>query len=116
MYEYNAKLKRVVDGDTLDLVIDMGFKITTQQRVRLKGVDTPETWHRKKSSEEYKKGMQSKEYVMKRLEENDNVMVVRSDKHPGVYGRYIVDIILADSNITLNEELLQKGLAKVWTH
>ncbi len=115
MYKYKATLNRVVDGDTLDLKIDMGFKITTEQRVRLKGIDTPETWKRKKDSEEYKKGMISKEYVEKRLEENSNEMVVRTDKHPGMYGRYIVDIILADSDISLNEELLQKGLAKVWT-
>ena len=114
MYEYKAKLKRVVDGDTMDLIIDMGFKITTEQRVRLKGIDTPETWRRKKDSEEYKQGMISKEYVIKRLEENNNVMIARTDKYPGMYGRYIVDIILADSDISLNDELLQKGLAKVW--
>jgi len=114
MYVYNAKLKRVVDGDTMDLIIDMGFKITTEQRIRLKGIDTPETWRRKKDSDEYKRGMISKEYVVKRLEENDNEMVVRTEKHPGVYGRYIADIILADSDISLNDELLQKGLAKVW--
>jgi hypothetical protein len=58
--------------------------------------------------------MESKEYVVKRLEENNNEMLIRSDKHPGVYGRYIVDIILADSNMTLNDELLEKGLAKEW--
>jgi endonuclease YncB( thermonuclease family) len=58
--------------------------------------------------------MISKEYVVKRLEENDNEMVVRTEKHPGVYGRFIADIILADSDMTLNDELLQKGLAKVW--
>ena len=57
MYEYKAKFKRAVDGDTLDLIIDMRFKITTEQRVSLKGIDTPETW-RKKDSEEYKTGME----------------------------------------------------------
>ena len=114
MYEYKAILKRVVDGDTMDLVIDMGFKITTVQRVRLKGINTPETWHRKKDSEEYKKGMEAKEYVIRRLAENNNEFIVRTNKHPGVYGRYIADIVLPDSDITLNEELLQKGYAVVW--
>jgi micrococcal nuclease len=114
MYEYKAKLKRVVDGDTMDLIIDMGFKITTEQRVRLKGIDTPETWRRKKDSEEYKQGKIATEYVIRRLAENHNEMIARTDKHPGMYGRYIVDIILADSDISLNYELLQKGLAKVW--
>ena len=114
MYEYKAVLKRVVDGDTLDLVIDMGFKITTAQRIRLKGINTPETWHRKKDSEEYKKGMEAKNFVVKRLEENGDKMTIRTDKHPGVYGRYIAEIILDDSDISLNEELLQKGYAVVW--
>ncbi|NPA36940.1 MAG: hypothetical protein GXO47_08840 [Chlorobi bacterium] len=114
MYVYNAKLKRVVDGDTVDLIIDMGFKITTEQRIRLKGIDTPEIWRRKKDSEEYKTGLVAKEYVIKRLEENGNEMVVRTERHPGVYGRYIADIILADSDMTLNDELLHRGLADVW--
>ncbi len=114
MYEYKAELKRVVDGDTIDLIIDMGFKITTTQRIRLKGINTPETWHRKKDSDEYKRGMEAKNYVLKRLEENGNKMTIRTDKYPGVYGRFIADIILADSDISLNDELLQKGYAEVW--
>jgi len=114
MYEYKAKLKRVVDGDTMDLIIDMGFKITTEQRIRLKGINTPETWHRAKDSDEYKAGMKSKEYVVRRLNENNNEFRIRTNKNPGVYGRFIADIILADSDLTLNDELLQKGLAEVW--
>jgi Kyanoviridae endonuclease len=44
MYEYKATLDRVVDGDTLDLIIDMGFKMTTNQRIRLANINTPETY------------------------------------------------------------------------
>lgn len=51
MYEYKAKLGRVVDRDTLDLIIDVGFKITTNQRIRLAHIDTPETYRVKKTSE-----------------------------------------------------------------
>ncbi len=108
MYEYRAKLKRVVDGDTLDMVIDMGFKITTDQRIRLKGIDTPEIWRQKEDSEEYKAGMKAKEYVITRLKENNDEFVIKTDKHPGVYGRYIADILLGDSDITLNPTWLSR--------
>lgn len=114
MYEYYAKLIRVVDGDTVDFSIDLGFKMTTQQRIRLKGIDTPETWRRKKDSEEYKHGMEATNFVIKRLKENNNECILRTDKDTGVYGRYIADILLSDSDISLNDELIQKGYAKVY--
>lgn len=114
MYEYTATLIRVVDGDTLDLSIDIGFKLTTVQRIRLSGIDTPEIWRRKHTSEEYKKGMKAKAFVVKRLEDNDNKLVIRTDKGTGVYGRYIGTLLLSDSEISLNEELLQKRYAVVW--
>lgn len=112
MYEYQAKLIRVVDGDTIDMMIDVGFKMTTEQRIRLKGIDTPETWRQKKDSEEYKRGMAAKDYVEQRLKANGNEFLVRTDKLPGVYGRYIADILLPDSDKSLNAELLKKGHAK----
>ena len=114
MYKYRAKLIKVVDGDTIDFSIDVGFKMTTEQRIRLKGIDTPETWRRKKDSEEYKQGKIATNFVIKRLEENNNECVVRTDKDTGVYGRYIADILLPDSDISLNDELVQKGYAKVY--
>ena len=56
-YRYKAKLGRVVDGDTMDVVIDLGFYVTMRERVRLKGINTPEIYKVPKNSEEYKKGM-----------------------------------------------------------
>lgn len=114
MYEYKAILTNLVDGDTMDLTIDVGFKMTTAQRVRLKGINTPETWRRKKTSDEYKKGMAAKNFVAKRFKENKNMAVVKSDAETGVYGRYIVEVFFADSKISLNEELIQKGHAILW--
>lgn len=114
MYEYKAKLERVVDGDTLDLVIDLGFKMTTEQRIRLKGVDTPEIWRQKKDSDEYKAGMAAVQYVKKRLEQNHNEMIIRTGKLTGVYGRYIGEVILADSKKSLNQELIDTGHAKAY--
>jgi len=112
MYEYKAELGRVVDGDTLDVIIDIGFKITTNQRIRLAHIDAPETWRVKHTSEEYKKGMEAKRYVEKRLADNQNKMKIGTYKAPGKYGRYIGVIWLEDSDISLNEELVQKGYAK----
>jgi len=112
MYEYKAKLDRVVDGDTMDLTIDVGFKMTTNQRIRLAHIDTPETYRVKKTSEEYKKGVEAKEYVEKRLADNQNKMKINTYKSVGKYGRYIGIIWLEDGNMSLNDELVQKGYAK----
>ncbi|MFV0593388.1 MAG: thermonuclease family protein [Draconibacterium sp.] len=113
MYTYHAKVNRIVDGDTMDLVIDLGFKITTLQRIRLRGINTPETYNVKKDSEEYKKGMLAKEYVIKRMEENNYEVIVETNKDVGKFGRYIGVIRLADSTTTLNDDLVEKGFAVV---
>jgi micrococcal nuclease len=111
-YYYHAKLKRVIDGDTLDLIIDIGFKMTTTQRIRLASIDTPETFRRKKTSKEYRMGMAAKDYVVNRLSENSNEMKIETLKITGKYGRYLGIIWLGDSDISLNEELVQKGFAE----
>ena len=112
MYEYKAILDRVVDGDTLDAIIDVGFKMTTNQRIRLAHINTPETFRVKRTSKEYKKGVEAKHYVEKRLADNQNEMRIETYKNPGKYGRYLGIIWLGDSNISLNEELVEKGYAK----
>ena len=55
-YRYRARLERVVDGDTIDVLIELGFYVTLRERVRLEGIDTPEIYRVPKDSEEYKKG------------------------------------------------------------
>jgi len=112
MYKYKAKIDRVVDGDTLDIVVDLGFKITTNQRIRLQGIDTPETYNVKKDSEEYAKGVIAKEFVIQRITLNDYEATVETEKDTGKYGRYIATVWLADSSISLNDELVEKGLAQ----
>ncbi len=111
MYEYKATLVNVVDGDTLDVIIDLGFKMTTAQRIRLKGINTPEIWRKKKDSEEYKRGMAAKEYVINRLQGENAEFIIHTDKDHGVYGRYIGKIVLSDSALSLNDELLKEGHA-----
>ena len=111
MYKYKAKVERVVDGDTLEVTIDLGFKITTVQKLRLAGINTPETYNVKKDSEEYQKGMLSKNYVEKRISENDNMILIETEKVPEKYGRYVTKVWFENQEKTLNDELVEKGLA-----
>ena len=112
MYTYHANVDRVVDGDTIDLVIDLGFKITTFQRIRLRGINTPETYNVKKDSEEYQAGMKAKAFVIERITANNNKVIVETDKDVGKFGRYIGVIRLEDNEQTLNDELVDKGYAE----
>jgi micrococcal nuclease len=112
MYHYKAKVERIVDGDTIDVVIDLGFKITTFQRIRMAKINTPETFNVKKDSEEYLKGLASKQYVEQRIAANNNEIELETEKVTEKYGRYIGTIWLADSTTSLNDELVEKGLAK----
>jgi len=116
MYKYKAKLDRIVDGDTMDVIIDLGFKITTFQRIRLARINTPETYNVKKDSEEYKKGMEAKLFVEKRLADNNNEMLLETEKVTEKYGRYIGTIYLSDNTVSLNDELVAKGFAKYVTY
>jgi micrococcal nuclease len=112
MYQYKAKVEKVVDGDTIDVVIDLGFKITTFQRIRMAGINTPETYNIKRDSEEFQKGQASKQYVEQRLAANNYEIKLETEKVQEKYGRYIGTIWLADSTVSLNDELVEKGLAK----
>ena len=116
MYQYKATVERIVDGDTIDVIIDLGFKITTNQRIRLAGINTPETYTVKKDSEEYKKGVAARQYVEQRLAENNNTMLIETDKYTGKFGRYIGTIYLDDTSKTLNDELVEKGFAVYKTY
>jgi len=113
MYKYKANVERIVDGDTIDVIIDLGFKITTNQRIRLAGINTPETYNVKKTSEEYQKGLAAKNFVMERIEMNNSVIIIETNKDTGKYGRYIGTIWLPDNETSLNDELVEKGYAVI---
>ena len=112
-YLYKAMLKRVVDGDTMDLVVDAGFYISVHERFRLKGVNTPEIFGVDKESPEYEKGLEAKDFVVKRFQENEGNCIVESYR-TGVYGRWIGVIWFGDSDRSLNDELLEVGLAELY--
>lgn len=112
MYTYQAVLSRVVDGDTMDIVIDVGFRLTTKQRIRLAKINTPEIFRQDKNSEEYKRGIRAKNFVEQRLKQNHNKMAIQTSKRQGKFGRYLGTILLEDSDLSLNEELIREGLAE----
>jgi len=111
MYHYKAKAERVIDGDTLDVNIDLGFKITTVQRIRLAGINTPETYNVKKDTEEYQKGIAAKQYLEQRLAANNYQILIETEKVTEKYGRYIGTVWFPDSSVSLNDELVEKGYA-----
>ena len=76
MFEYNAVLDRVVDGDTVDATIDLGFDTWKKTRIRFYGINAPES--RTRDLEEKKKGLAAKERLIEILKANDNKFVLKS--------------------------------------
>ena len=109
-YIYRAEMKRIVDGDTIDMDVDLGFFVKVRIRFRLQGINTPEIYRKKKDSEEYKQGMKSVEFVEEKFRENQGICMVVSTK-TGAYGRWIGDIYFGDSEESLSNQLLDAGLA-----
>lgn len=114
MYKYQADVLRVVDGDTLEVKLDLGFKIQHEITARILGIDTHEIHFVKHESEEYERGMKEKEFVQDWVEEGQ---VADFSKYPfivetrkrsgekGKYGRYLIDIVRKSDNSTLTAEL-----------
>jgi|TARA_R100001129_G_C5263617_1_gene231986 micrococcal nuclease len=98
MYEYNCKIKRVVDGDTVDVVIDLGFDIHYASRVRLYGIDTPES--RTRNKDEKVRGLMSKQYLIDELDKGQVVIKTKKDKK-GKFGRVLGELYVDDKNINL---------------
>tara|TARA_R110000824_G_scaffold269405_1_gene457945 strand:+ start:161 stop:505 length:345 start_codon:yes stop_codon:yes gene_type:complete len=113
MYEYKAKLDRVVDGDTVDCFIDLGFNITVKERVRLKGINTPET--RTKDLVEKIKGLAAKDRVEELFDGVEAFHIKTELDKKGKYGRLLGTIFLPDHiDVSLNDMLLQEGHAEVY--
>lgn len=93
MYNYKAKIKKVVDGDTVDAEVDLGFNMTASLRFRIKNVDTPEIW-RPRNDAEYQHGMAAKLFVESLLPVGSIVNLVSYKE--GAYNRWEADIKLLD--------------------
>jgi len=109
MYEYNATLDRVIDGDTVDAMIDLGFDTWVHKRIRLQGINAPET--RTRDLDEKAQGFVTKDRLTDLLEAADGVFVLQSHG-VGKYGRCLGTIIIENENI--NELLIREGLAEVY--
>jgi micrococcal nuclease len=108
MYQYKIqKIKKVIDGDTLDVDINLGFGITLSQRVRLKGIDAAET--RTLNTEEKAKGLAAKEWLQKELS-RDGEWIIETTKEDK-YGRILGTLYLVGDPVTVNEKMLNEGIA-----
>jgi len=114
MYTYKAKLDRVIDGDTIDVNIDLGFDIQIKKRVRFAGINTPES--RTRDLEEKARGLAAKDRVKAVLAEN-NVFTLQSNEI-GKYGRVLgtIHLKMIDgkdclTQVCLNDLLITEGHA-----
>lgn len=109
MYHYKIKrIEKIIDGDTVDISIDLGFNLTTTQRIRLKGIDAAET--RTKDLEEKARGMAAKEWLEKELSREGEWIIetTKEDK----YGRMLGTLYLVGEPVTVNERMLNEGIAE----
>ena len=111
MYQYFVKeVKNVVDGDTIDVIIDLGFDILFSSRVRLAGIDTPES--RTTDKVEKALGLESKEYLKKHLKDAKSV-VIKTEKMNSTekFGRILGWIYVNGNTESLNDKMINDGYA-----
>jgi micrococcal nuclease len=105
MYTYRVtKVNRVVDGDTVDITIDLGFDIHYKARVRMYGINAPES--RTRDLEEKKRGLAAKDRLVELLAVGDVTIKTSKDK-TGKFGRLLGELFVAGVNI--NEQLIEEG-------
>ena len=108
MYEYAIKeIVKVVDGDTIDIIIDLGFDLSKKERVRLAGIDAPES--RTRDLEEKKMGLETKDFLTRRLEDGKTSGLRVKTEKDGKYGRMLGWIYCGETN--LNIEMVDRGYA-----
>jgi micrococcal nuclease len=109
MYTYNAVVERVIDGDTIDALIDLGFNTWKKIRIRLYGIDAWES--RTRDPEEKVKGLAAKNRLIELLEANDNKFTIVSHG-TGKYGRCLGEIFIDLDTQSINNILLKEGHAQ----
>ena len=111
MYQYKIKkFDRIIDGDTVDILIDVGFDITIKQRVRLLNIDAAEV--RTKDLEEKERGLAAKDWLEKELSREGEWIIntTKDDK----YGRILGELYLVGDPVTVNEKMINEGIAEVY--
>ena len=109
-----VEINRVLDGDTIDVTIDLGFDLYKKERVRVAGVDTPEK--RTRNPEEKELGIDATEWLKAKLEgaiSGDDELSVRTELVGGVgkYGRLLGWLYIGDAELSLNEQMITEGYA-----
>ena len=109
-----VEINRVVDGDTIDVTIDLGFDLFKKERVRVAGVDTPEK--RTRDLEEKELGIHATNWLKEKLDgaiSGDDDLVIRTELVGGVgkYGRLLGWLYIGDSALSLNEQMIEEGYA-----
>jgi len=112
-----TKINRVVDGDTIDVTIDLGFDLYKKERVRVAGVDTPEK--RTRNLEEKALGIDATAWLKTKLEETikgDEELLIRTELKGGVgkYGRLLGWLYVGDADVSLNEQMIIEGYAHAY--
>ena len=112
-----TKINKVVDGDTIDVTIDLGFDLYKKERVRVAGVDTPEK--RTRNLEEKALGIDATNWLKKKLADaitGDDELTIRTELSGGIgkYGRLLGWLYIGDGDVSLNEEMITQGYA--WSY
>ena len=112
-----TEITKVLDGDTIDVVIDLGFDLYKKERVRIAGVDTPEK--RTRNLEEKALGLDATNWLKDKLEgaiSGDDDLVIRTELVGGVgkYGRLLGWCYIGDSTLSLNEQMIEEGYAHAY--
>ena len=108
------KINKVIDGDTIDVTIDLGFDLLKKERVRIAGIDTPEK--RTRNLDEKALGIDATEWLKSRLTDTikgDDELLIRTELVGGVgkYGRLLGWLYIGESNVSLNEQMISQGYA-----
>ena len=109
-----TEINRVVDGDTIDVTIDLGFDLYKKERVRVAGIDTPEK--RTRNLEEKALGIDATNWLKAKLAEaitGDDELTIRTELSGGIgkYGRLLGWLYIGDGDVSLNEEMIKLGYA-----
>ena len=108
MYTYNATVIKVVDGDTIDALVDLGFDTWKKVRIRMNGMNAPES--RTRDLEEKARGLAAKARLKEILKENKNKFILVSHG-VGKYGRCLGEIFLTENSDSVNNLLISEGHA-----
>ena len=109
-----TEIARVLDGDTIDVIIDLGFDLYKKERVRVAGVDTPEK--RTKDDEEKALGYDATHWLEEKLDgaiKGEDDLIIRTELVGGVgkYGRLLGWLYIGDAEVSLNEQMIEEGYA-----